>query len=73
MSAFQFAPRRRLGREIGAVLLFKLLALALLWVFCFGPAQRPAIDPDALFAPAPRTVPSPSAPLPPASFPPATR
>jgi hypothetical protein len=47
----------RLGRDIIRVLAFKFVALALLYVLCFGPAQRIAVDAGgiaALLAAAPR-------------------
>lgn len=45
-------PRPRLARELTAMLLFKLLALILLYALCFGPDHRPRIDPERLFSPA---------------------
>ena len=36
----------RLGRDIVRVLAFKIVALALLYVLFFGPAQRVAVDAD---------------------------
>jgi hypothetical protein len=51
--------RAALRRDVSLLLLFKALALALLWWLFFSPAHRPAVDPAAtgrhlaLGAPAP--------------------
>jgi hypothetical protein len=39
--------RAALGRDVSLLLLFKALALALLWWLFFSPAHRPAVDPAA--------------------------
>ncbi len=48
-SAPSLRRRPRLGRELGAMLAFKLLALILLYVFFFAPAHRPRLDLARLF------------------------
>jgi hypothetical protein len=46
------APSRgaslRLGREVAGALLFKLLALTLLFALCFSPSHRPDVDAGAM-------------------------
>ena len=53
---------RSLKREITAVLLFKLIAITLLWYLCFGPTHRVTVTPDrvqqSLFAPGTGTPPA---------------
>ena len=39
--------RRRLSREMAALIALKLAALALLWWLFFSPAHRAAVDPAA--------------------------
>ena len=39
--------RRRLSREMAALIALKLAALALLWWLFFSPAHRPVVDADA--------------------------
>jgi hypothetical protein len=43
-------PPGRLSRDISVVLALKLVALALLYVLFFGPAQRVAVDSGAIEA-----------------------
>ncbi|MBN8874600.1 MAG: hypothetical protein J0H67_17315 [Rhodospirillales bacterium] len=50
MTPHRIAAPLHLRRDIVGVLLLKLVALTLLWLFCFSPAHRPAIDPAGLFA-----------------------
>lgn len=40
--------RHPLAREIVVVLVVKVLALAALWVFFFGPAHRPDVTPETM-------------------------
>jgi hypothetical protein len=39
---------RKVGREIAALILLKIVALALLFFFFFGPAQRAHIDAERM-------------------------
>jgi hypothetical protein len=43
-------PPARLSRDIAVVLAAKLVALVLLYALFFGPAQRVAVDADAIEA-----------------------
>jgi hypothetical protein len=55
-SWFRSRGGRRFGVEFGAIIVFKLVALALIWFFCIRPLPhadtRPAAVADHLLAPA---------------------